>query len=267
MKKISLFVILGMVLFLLSGCFQSHRTIYLNKDGSGTIEETMLISASMGGFMGEEITFHDVEELKSKSADYGEGIKYVSSEEVTENGLGGYNVIYSFDDISKLKLDANATGEMLEMDEVAEVKEYITFEFNKGKTAELKVIFPAVDLESEEPELPDGEQWVDAEDEEDEMSTEDQDMAMQMAKSMYGNMEISTKIIVEGKITKTDATNVEENEVILNEIIFAEMLEDENALKIMNQSDDMDEGKLIEMIKDFPGVKMEMEDEISIKFK
>ena len=180
--------------------------------------------------------------------------------------MGGYKVTYSFDDISKLRLDANATGEVMEMEEVSEVKEYITFRFKKGKTAELEVIFPPVEEMAEEPEsLEDGE-WVDADDEE-ELSQQDQQMAMQMAKTMYGDMEISTRIIVEGKITDSDATNVEENEVILSEIIFAEMLEDENALNIMNQSDDMNQGKLIEMIKDFPGVKMEMKDEISIKFK
>ena len=116
-------------------------------------------------------------------------------------------------------------------------------------------------------ELLNDEEWIDVDEEEEIMSQQEKNMAMQMAKTMYGNVEISTSIIVDGKITNTDATNVEDNEIILSEIIFAEMLEDENALNIMNQNDNMDEDKLKKMIKDFPGVKMEMKEEISIKFK
>lgn len=44
MKNIK-FIIIGIIaLVLLSGCFQVKRIIKINKDGSGTIEETVLIT-------------------------------------------------------------------------------------------------------------------------------------------------------------------------------------------------------------------------------
>ena len=262
MKKVSLLIVLMVVLFVLSGCLQSHRTIHVKKDGSGTIEEKMLIG-SMGSMMGGIMNSSDVEKLKADAASFGEGVQYVSSKEITENDMSGYEVVYSFADISKVKIDMNAAGKIMQMGEESDIAEYVTFDFKKGKNAELKVIFPRdMDDESEQIE---GEVWD--EDEEVGAGEDEQDMAMQMAKSMYGNMEISIKIVIDVKITSTDATHIQENEVILQEIIFTEMLEDEKALKAMEKSEDMSDSERMKLIEDFPGVKVELKDEISIKFK
>ena len=44
MKKIKLVAVAIFLLVFLSGCFQIERVINVNKDGSGTIEETVLMS-------------------------------------------------------------------------------------------------------------------------------------------------------------------------------------------------------------------------------
>ncbi len=265
MKKISLFIALGIVLLLFSGCFQSHRIIYLNKDGSGKIVETMLITSNLNDYIGDEVTSYDVEELQEKAADFGEGVKYVSSKDVTKNSLQGYEVIYSFQDISKIRLNKDATQELNDAAASLDSYNYITFKFKKGAAAEVKVIFPKE--EKDDQELTETEEWTEEENYEDDLYDEDDDSALQMVKTVYADMEISIKIIVEGKIVSTDATNVQENEVILEEIIFAKLIDDENALKKLDENKDVGDEKFIRQFKDYPGVKIEEKDEITIKFK
>ncbi|MDO9578737.1 MAG: hypothetical protein Q7J16_12710 [Candidatus Cloacimonadales bacterium] len=265
MKKISLFIVLGIVLLLLSGCFQSHRIIYLNKDGSGKIVETMLITSNLNDYMGDEVASYDVEELEEKAADFGEGVKYVSSKDVTQNSLQGYEVTYSFQDISKIRLNQNATQEINDASASIDSYNYITFRFKKGGIAELKVIFPKE--EKDDQELTDDEELGDEENYNDDMTEEDDNSALQMVKTVYADMEISTKIVVEGKIVSSDATHVQDNEITLEEIIFAKLLENENALKLMDKNSDVGDIKFINQFKDYPGVKIEQKNEITIKFK
>ncbi|MDA3814199.1 MAG: hypothetical protein PF570_08105, partial [Candidatus Cloacimonetes bacterium] len=94
MKKIKLITIGLFILLFISGCFQVERVINVKKDGSGTIEETVLMSqdfinqmkqmaTSFGGGdieeNREESAYHNVDDLKKEASKMGEGVKYVSS--------------------------------------------------------------------------------------------------------------------------------------------------------------------------------------------
>lgn len=250
-------------LLFLSGCLQSHRTIHLNKDGSGTIEEKVLLSASMGSMMGQQMSFYNPEKLKTKASKIGEGVQYISSKEITKNEMKGYIVEYSFTDISKIKLADDAAENLMNTDLKNDDSDFITFQFQKGKEAELKVIMPEKEKLSKEELAAEEVEY----EEEPEVSEEEQQQAMEMAKQLYADMEISTRIIFDGEITETDAVHKTNKEVILEEIIFADLPQDEKMMELMNSTKEMDTAAIEKLMKDYPGIKIENKEEIMIKFK
>jgi len=274
MKKIKLVIIGVFLLLFLSGCFQIERVINVNKDGSGTIEETMLMSqdfinqmkqmaTSFGGGEIEEnkdeSAYHNVDDLKKDALKMGEGVKYVSSKPMEKDGKLGYHVIYSFNDITKIKIDENPADNMMSSSGMGEDKEDMYFKFKKGKTAELTIIFPEEEVEDEYDEM-------EYEDEpEDNAAVSDQDL--QMMKAMYAGMKISVKVKVDGKIVDTNATHKDKNVVTLSEIDFDVIMENEKAFQALAGSKESTDEEMKKSMQKFPGFKADINEEVIIKFK
>lgn len=258
MRKRLLIAISGISLLLLSGCFRVYRTIHVEKDGSGKLIQKVLIQEGLMEGMGGGSSNHDPEKLKRDAVKLGEGVKYVSSREISEDEMSGYEAIYSFADITKLKLDEDPAAGLMDMGFGNSNKEYITFLFQKGKTAELQVIKPHNE-EIEEEYLP--------EESDDQISEEDVDQAWEMTREIYAKMKFSTRIIIDGKISETDAEHVQKNEIILEELDFGKMMNDEKVLKMMRSSENAQDLDVKSFGNDVPGRKVESKDKITIKFK
>lgn len=276
MKKIKLVLIAIFLLLFLSGCFQIERVINVNKDGSGTIEETVLMSqefinqmkqmaVSFGGGEIEEnedeSEYHDVDDLKKDALKMGEGVKYVSSKPMEKDGKLGYFVIYSFDDITKIKIDENPADNMMGSTGMGEEKEDMYFKFKKGKTSELTIIFPQVEDEQDinEEEI----EYVEEVEEVSSVSDED----TKMMKAMYNGMKISVKVIVDGKIVDTNATHKDGNVVTLSEIDFDVIMNNEEAFKALSGSKEATDEEMKKSMQEFKGFKADMNEEVVIKFK
>jgi len=274
MKKIKLITIGMFILLFLSGCFQIERVINVNKDGSGTIEETVLMSQEFinqmkqmaSGFGGgkveeskDESAYHDVESLQKEASKMGEGVKYVSSKAMEKDGKLGYFVIFSFEDITKIKIDENPADNMMSSSGMGEDKEDMYFKFKKGKTAELTIIFSQEDDEEENEEI----EYEDEPD--DNAAVSDQDL--QMMKAMYAGMKISVKVIVDGKIVDTNATFKNGNVVTLTEMDFDVIMENEKSFQALAGSKDASDEEMKRSMKNFKGFKADMNEEVVIKFK
>jgi uncharacterized protein YceK len=258
MKSIRNLTLLLSILVLLSGCFQVHRTIILKKDGSGTIEENFLVTTEMGKNMGGQ-SLHDVEKLKADAVTFGENVSYVSSEEIEENGLKGYIAVYAFDDITKLSLDTNLAARAMQGSGMAAEKEIITFNFEKGKTSQLTIIFPP------KPDEPTGEEYL--EETSEPLSEEDQQQSIEMVKAMYAGMKLSFKIKFDGKITDSNAMFVDGNVVTISEMDFDKMMTNDEYMKIFSSSDNVSEKEMKEKMQNAPGFKNEMNEKITVEFK
>jgi len=272
MKRIKFIAIGIFLLFLLSGCFQIERVIKVNKNGSGTIEETVLMSqefidqmkqmaTSFGGGESEETddesAYHNVDDLKKEVANMGEGVEYVSSKALERDGKLGYFVIYSFEDITKVIIDENPADNMMNTPGMVEEKADLQFKFNKGKTSELTITFPEEDDDYAETD--------EYEESEEVLSASDKDM--NMMKAMYKGMKISVKVIVNGKIIDSNATHQKGNEVTLSEIDFDAILENEEAFKAFSDQKDASDEDMKKSMKKFKGFKADMNDEVMIKFR
>ena len=85
----------------------------MKPDGSGTIEQTLLMNTAalkgmLGGLGGTQQSSGGIneDELRKAAARLGEGVTYVSSEPLkADDGFEGAKVIYAFTDINKVRVD------------------------------------------------------------------------------------------------------------------------------------------------------------------
>lgn len=274
MKKV--IVLITAISFLFVGCIDYSSTVKLNADGSGTIEETVLLSGAIIQMMSsfsesfadstsepEEFSLFDEEELKTQASKMGEGIKYLSGEKITISGSEGYKAMFSFDDISKVKLSENP-DEKISMDdmggevEVIEEPEFITFNFSKGSPANLEINFPEPDL-NEEPE-------EEIEIETGEESTDKNEMMEEQMKMFLKDFRISIDMVLEGEIEETNASFVEGNKITLLEMNFNELLDNPEMMKNFSNKEPESMSEIKELIKNIPGFKIEMNRKVFVKF-
>jgi hypothetical protein len=269
MKALKIVVLLVLTLALM-GCFESIVLLRVNKDGSGTIEETVVISDAfmelMKSFGGEEEgeeeeeDLIDEQELTDKAASMGEGVRYVSAEPVKTERGSGYRAIYSFSDINDVRINQNP-GENVSPppvggEEEDPVEEWLRFNFSGGRTPTLEIIYPQ-DLEMEQEE----------ESAEGEVDMESNPDMMDMMRELYQDMHIRIAVEVDGQVTETNANYVDGSTVTLMDIDFAKILEDEEKFKeLMNANPETVE-EMKELVKDNPGIKVEIEEKIRIRFR
>ncbi len=269
MKLIKLIILLFIPVILFSGCIKVKSNVVINKDGSGILEEQVLMSdavvAMMNEFMSsfqdstsapDEFKLFKEDELQTKASEYGEGVKYVSGEEVKIEGWQGYKAIYSFEDLNKLKMETDPNTKVENPQDDEQETEYFSFKFTPGDIAELIIDRPSLSSEKED------------EDEEisEETETENQEIDDNLIKMMDG-MSITISLEINGEIVETNASYVDGSKVTMLDIDFSEILKNEESLELFkkNPPDNLDEMKAI--AENISGMKVEFQKPITIKFK
>jgi hypothetical protein len=111
MKKIHL-LLLAAVSFILTSCLEIKSTVIVNKDGTATIEESVLLGAQLaammqaGGGQGDQLKGLVMDKAKAdeRAKKLGEGVTVKSHEEVkTPDGKSGVKVVFAVADLAKLK--------------------------------------------------------------------------------------------------------------------------------------------------------------------
>jgi hypothetical protein len=268
MKALKVIVLLVLTLALM-GCFESIVLLRVNKDGSGTIEETLVISDKFMELMksfgneeeGEEQVPINEQELMDKASGMGEGVRYVSAEPVKTDRGSGYKAVYSFSDINDVRINQNP-GENVSPppmggEEEGPVEEWLRFNFSGGRTPTLEIIYPRdFDEETGKKEPAEGEADMD-----------DNPEMMEMMRELYQDMHIAIAVEVDGQIVETNADYVDGSTVTLMDIDFAKILEDEEKFEeLMNANPETVE-EMKELVKDNPGIKVEIEEAIRIRFR
>jgi len=269
MKKIFTAIFTFCTLLLLSGCIQIETKVNLNKDGSGTVEETVLMSNEMvnmlnefiSGFSSdttqpEEFKLYNEEDLKKRESSLGEGVTLLSSSEIKTDTKQGYKVEYSFTDINKLRIDQNPDSRI--PDDGSEVEpadtSYVTFNFTRGDVSQLTIDLPdPVKYENEE----------EFETEEDTTDTGD----LSELKFLIQDLSFKLVVHVNGELTESNADYVEDSDITLFNLNFNQLLDNPEKLKELNKMKSNDLKELKEIMKDIPGIKIETNDPVVIKFR
>jgi hypothetical protein len=239
-----------------AGCLNSASLIRIKPDGSGTIEQTMLINtaalkglmATMGATQGKEASGGVINEAEFKRAGERMGVRPVSLTPVKDGTFEGAKAIYAFDDITKVRLDQDPqmAGPVAKLS--SSNRNPIRFEFSKkGGNSVLTVSVDekaAAEATAKAQEAPSLDQ-IDPQ-------------MMQMLKTMFDGFRILIDVEVDGKIVKTNADYVDGSRITLLEIDMAGVLQDEAKLKTL-QSKVKPGASLTELrpyLKDIKGVKM-----------
>jgi hypothetical protein len=242
--------------FVLSGCINSGTLIRVKPDGSGTIEQTVLMNVaavkSMMSGLGaqgktKEGPFNEAD-LKRAAERMGKGVRFVSSTPLKEGAFEGAKAIFAFDDISQVQIEqdpniGSSSGAM----SMAKKPSPVTFKLaREGPTSALTITFDEGAARGAAPANPPG-------------TPDTVDPAMlQMMKVMFQGFKVAIDLEVDGKIVKTNADYVNGSRITLLEIDLAALLEDEAKLRALQSK--MGPGASIAdvkpYLKDVKGVKI-----------
>jgi hypothetical protein len=258
----------------LSGCFQSLVLVKVNKDGSGTLEETMVLTESFSQLLakmsGQEAPSqdkqkNDVDEqrLQEKARAMGEGVRLVSAEPVKNEKGSGYRAVFSFPDINKVRVNQNpgagiAAGPGAEEESQSQSpEEWLQFRFTPGSTSTLQVLYPTPT---------EGEQETQKEEEPQQDMGENPEM-MQMMRQLYSDMRISITLEVAGRIVDTNARYVDGSRVTLMDVDFGKLLEDETRFQQLLNANPKSIEEIEQITGDNPALRLDTQQEISIRFR
>jgi hypothetical protein len=270
MKVIKIFRLLILLPVLLAGCLQVETNVVVKKDGSGTITEKVLMSKTFVSMMREfaqsfqdststeEFNLFSEDEIKGNAKSYGENIKYVSHKFINDENWEGYNAVFSFDDVAKIKLspDPDNKVEIGMAEESPEEEDYYFFSFVKGDTPELIIDRPEIELNPEsENEIETGEEDQNVEDGGDEYL------------QLMEGMKINISVEVEGKIVNTNASYVEDSKITLMHMDLGEMMKNKDEFKKFKNKEPKNIDEMKEFLEKFPGMKLEIQKPVTIKFQ
>lgn len=255
---------------ILAGCIEIETKVNINKDGSGTLEETVLMSTEMIQMLNEFMTgftddttqvekfkLYKEDDLKKRELDLGEGVTLLSGSEIKTDTKEGYKVTYSFSDLNKLRIDQSPDSRIPDDGSGLDVKEknYVTFSFKKGNTSEIKINLPDVKKDEEDETESDAE--ID--------SVNDGDISQM--KFLLKDLSFSLVVNVNGEIVETNADYLQDSEITLFKLSFGELLDNQEKLEELKKINPDNLKELKEIMKDIPGIKIETNDPVVIKFK
>ena len=256
---------------LLAGCLQMERIVRINTDGSGILIERLVMSHEMlemaGGMQPEGQTFNvrNDEELREAAATYGESVRFLSASDV-ETAFGkGYEARYAFDDINSLRINQNKVsaktpGAAGDGDDGKEPK-FTTFAMRGGDPADLTIYWPVDSAES------DGKEDDIEEISKEAPTPEEEEMAMEMMKTMFQGMRLAMHIEVVGDIVETNATHLSGSRITLTDVDLGELFSNVEAVRALGgkRPDSLEDmQKLMQL---FPGMKIEIQPEVAVRFQ
>jgi hypothetical protein len=241
-------------------------TITVNKDGSATVEETILLGAQLAAMMaqqgGEEAgpgaqlkgLVLDKEGAEKRAKKLGEGVTVKSIEEMkTPDGKTGNKVTFAVADIRKLKYQPN-TPDGKEDAEDKSVSD-MTFALDGGT---LTIINPDADKKKEGPEKPK------------KTPEEIEQMKGQVAmmKPMFAGMRMTVEVKAAGGIASSDASHQTEDTVTYLDVQFDKLMENPDAFTTMMEgSENMSIADAAKKFEKVEGMKIEGKKVVKMEMK
>lgn len=280
MSRVAASFVIGLAL-VMSGCMSMEHHISLRADGSGTVTERfelnpvateMMQGMAQGMASSESDEEHPPlfsEADAQERADMQPGLSLISVTLLEDAGGGtsGYEAVYGFDDINQItagiNLDQAAPDEMASNLPAEEgsgsLLSDMDLTFTPGSPAELLLRMPPEDKQAEEKlhAMPEA------------TPAENEEMAFMMQQMMQG-VRIVVSIEVEGTILDTNASLRDGNRIVLFDLDFERLLEEdsEEAISFVNRAMNDEGGSLsAEQLNSIPGFSAETSREVLIRFE
>lgn len=270
------FLLIALLALGMAGCIDVDTVVQVSADGSGTVRERVLVSRTLtaplramteglGRLQGgdpplEPFSVLDRERLARRAERMGAGVSLVAADPVEDETGEGYVARYRFPDVTRLRINQNP-GDRAPlgggMGAAPAGEELVTFGFEPGPTPELRVRMPRkagpeAQPEGAPPEPPGGPAG---------------EAMLAKAREWFRGLRVAVAVEVAGEILETNASYRDGRRVVLMELDFSELLRDTERLEALAQRRPRSLEEAKEWLRDLPGVKVETEPEVRIRFQ
>lgn len=301
MKRLLIAGFIAMLPLLLQGCIQDDIRVSVLPDGTGTIEEKLLISNTVKEFMESMTNAAEKEgqeekpdttpkkdgrkeaksekpdeiakmmkEAREKSPQFGTGVRFVSVVPEKTEEASGYRAVYAFDDIRQIRIGKEKNRKQAAPEGKPEEKENaddaIRFEFVKaapGAPALLTVRLPekAKDLNKEKESKDPGKK---------ENAAPEQPMdpkTLEMMQTLFKGMRMSVSVRIEGSITETNATWRQGADITLMDFDFEKILGNRDLMQKMTAGKPESFADMKALFHKVEGLKFELQNPMTVRFQ
>jgi len=289
----------GVIIF--SGCIKQKMLIKVKPDGSGNIvvsamfdknivesfekkmKEQLKKMGKAGQSAPEMDPFYNVESLKKSAKEFGDNIEYVKSKKINNAKGRGYIAVYSFKNVSDLKLDIKKIASPMPNMGIQQHNQENCITFNLKKDGDLSKLTVKVPQPTEEeikevnkkPENSNPTPMTDQEKQQMMMQgamfglTGNEKTKEEVIRKMFGGMAVDIDLEVEGELVKTNASMKDAkkaNRVTLLELDYRKMLKQD---WLCTKISDNESGNIFEKLSAIKadGVAIENKPEITLEFK
>ncbi len=280
----------------LSGCLQDTIVIHVKTDGSGTIEETFLLSNSMldlmesiAGSMGgpgkedgvkdnkaatkdsskkkasetrDDVIAKMAKDAEKRADTFGAAVRFISAKPVRADTASGCNAIYAFEDISQVRVNQNPgakmDGQKAERSDSPK-EEYLLFKFTKGPPAKLIVTLPPQKDTSGSQETG---KAIEGKSNEDASA-----QSPEMMKNIFQDMKVKIAIQFEGTIKNTNASYRDGSTVTLIEMDIGKLMTNSALFKQVLAANPLSIGETKALFKSVEGLKFETNNPVTVEFE
>lgn len=271
--KLLRLLVTGCMLFLLAGCFQVTTVVRVNPDGSGTVEERVLLSKKIVAQIeeivrsfegdkgkGKPFDMFQPDQLKEHARSMGKGVTYRGGKKAETPDYSGYTATYAFKDINTLKL-SQQSGAPTGNNEAKSLP--LNFRFKKGPTATLTILQSKTETSGTAAAVPDGKPAPNTD-----VPPRMSDEKTKELLEMFMGMKFALAVEVNGTILSTNATHRDGNRVTIVDFDLGKLgnatpeeLEKFSQMK----SGSLEEAK--ELAKNIPGVAFDLNEKVTVVFE
>jgi hypothetical protein len=269
MTRLVRLVLLLAIVAPVTACFQSSTVLHIKGDGSGTIQQRTVVTEAaleqlraftiLGGGRGGDVDPVSETQARALAATLGPGVTYVSSTPIkTPTGLGR-EAVYSFADISTVKVSEQGqlpAGAAISAPGLNTAGANITFAMTRQPdgNATLRIVVPKMPIVPSAPGGAAGPTGGFS-------PTPDQ---IAMAKQVLAGAHLNVVVEPDGQLVKTSSPYTEGNRVTLIEIDVDQATSDLGFLTKLQAAQNLDEMKAA--IAGVPGLKLNLDPEITVEF-
>ena len=257
----------------LAGCFQSSTIIHVNADGSGTIDERMLLTgaalaqirafAAFGGGSGQDVNPISEEQARAAATSMGSGVTYLSSTPISNGDAQGRAIVYAFTDINQVRISQQPPapgGVTIRAPGVNTAdSQAVTFALARQPDGNmlLRVIIPIPSAPPPGTPPPGTPPPAAA-------GPRPSPQQVAMIRQLIAGAKLSIAVEPSGHLVRTSSPFVEGQRVTLLDLDFDEVTKDEAVVSRLQSVRSVDDAKAA--LKDVPGVKINFDPEITIEF-
>lgn len=239
--------------------------IYVKKDGSGTVTETIKIKESLVPWTSSNQTAFTVAGNKSmlaaRALAMGRNVSLTSVEDLQDHGMIGFKAIYTFKDIRTLTIDLQPNTAVLGQLAPGQTdRQPVTFAMNNdGSSLTINIPKPEINetIKSQPTFQPVPKNLIPEQ--------------RAVVRTMFADFRIQLCVTVQGIIGRTNASSIEpgdKNTVVLLDLNIDKLLEDDRQLDkllTMGKIDDIDTARI--KLAGMPKIKIEPSDRVTIELK